>query len=470
MTGIGRSWVRLTTAEWLAAAAVFVASAFIVQPLMAQQASRMALTAAIAEHGTVRIDRSEEALGLDFAKKDGHLYSDKAPAQPVLAVAPYLAYKAVGGESAEILRVRDNLGLWWISLWSAALPAAALVVVMSRLARSWSPRWSLPAALAMAFGSLLFPFGSLLFSHAASAALVAGGLLVWRRDPVERRDLLLAGALLGGALAVEYTAVVALAVVGLASLLRDRWAARWLAFGAAVPVAVVMGYHWIAFGGPFEVPYRYHNLGLHNSAAAGLTLPTAERLWTLATSEKGLFLLTPIVLVAVAGLVLAARERSEHRVELAVVTAVFLGFVVIQAGAADLTGGDSLGPRYVIPGLPALVIGVAVLWERAPRICAVTAGVSATIMVLATYTDPLLSVHETQVIRDWLDLLGDGDVVDTVLQPVMGRAGVAVLLAATFALAMAALHAHRDDRGSVATVPVEGEGPDQISRRRAARA
>jgi hypothetical protein len=440
----GRSWLRLSPAEWLAAAAVLVASAFVVQPLMAQQASRMALTAALAEHGTVRIDRFEHALGLDFAEKDGHLYSDKAPAQPVLAVAPYLAYKAVGGESAEVLRVQDNLGVWWISLWSAALPAAALVVVMSRLARPWSRRWSLPAALAMSFGSLLFPFGSLLFSHTASALLVAAGLLVWRRDPAERRDLLLTGALLGAALAVEYTAVAALAIVGLASLVRDRWAARWTALGAALPLASVLGYHWLAFGGPLEVPYRYHNLGLHNSAAAGLTFPTVDRLWTLVSSEKGLFLLTPIALLAVIGLVLAARERPERRVELAVVVAVFLGFVVIQAGAADLTGGDSLGPRYVIPGLPALVIGVAVLWERAPRILTATAGVSAAIMVLATYTDPLISVHETQVIRDWLELLGDGDVQDTLLEPVIGRAGVAVLLAASFVLAMLSLRAHRD--------------------------
>jgi hypothetical protein len=439
------SRLRLSAAELLAALAVLVASGFIVQPLMAQQASRMALTAAIAEAGTVRIDRSEHALGIDYAVKDGHLYSDKAPAQPVLAVVPYAAYRAVGGESAVQLRVDGNLGLWWISLWSAALPLAILVVVMSRLARPWSERWCLPAALAMGFGSLLFPFGSLLFSHTASAALVAGAILMWRRRPASSTDLAWAGFLVGAAVAVEYTAVVALAVIGLASLWRDRLRVRWVAGGAAVPLLGVMAYQWMAFGGPLEVPYRYHIQGLHNSAVAGLQLPTVERLWTLVVSVNGLFVLTPILLLALGGLVILFREHPERRAELAVVGAVFAAFIVIQGGANDLTGGDSLGPRYVTPGLPALVIGLAFVWDRLPQVCTAVAGLSAALMLLATYTNPLKIADPSY----WLDLLGDGKVVDTVLDPLLGRASSLALLAVASALAAAAVRSHLREAAEV---------------------
>jgi hypothetical protein len=435
--------------ELLAAAAVFVAVAGIVQPLLAQQASRMALTAAVADRGTVQIDAYTDALGVDFASKDGHVYSDKAPAQPVFAVPFYLAYRAVGGEPAEELRVEGNLGLWWASVWSAALPAAILVILMGRLARPWSERWSLTAGLAMGFGTLLFPFGSLLFSHTASAALVAGALLTWRRSPTHAPHLVATGALLGGAIAVEYTCVVALAVVGLATLVRDRLRGGWwLGLGAAGPIAMLMGYHWLAFGSPFDVPYRYHNLGLHNSAAAGLEAPRPEVLWTLATSEKGLFLLTPVVLLGVIGLVLAARDRPERRAELAVIAAVFLGFVVVQAGAADLTGGDSLGPRYVIPGLPGLVVGLAHLWQRSPRLCTITAGVSTAVMVLATYTEPLISVEGEGVVAHWLELLVDGAVVRTVLEPAIGPWGPLPLLVVSAGLAWMALRRPSTDAPS----------------------
>lgn len=434
---------RLSSAELLAAAAVLTASAFVVQPLFAQQASRMALTASLVEHQTVRIDRYEGgALGVDFAEKDGHIYSDKAPAQPFAATVPYALYKAAGGESAEVLRPEFNLGLWWVSLWSAALPAAGLAIVMTRMARPFDERWAVPAALAMSFGSLLLPFGTLLFSHTASALLVAGALLAWRAPP-SPRSLCLAGLLAGLSVSVEYTSVVALAVLGLASLARDRWDLRWMVLGSLPPLALTAAYHWVAFGGPLEVPYRYHNLGLHNSAAAGLALPSPDRLWTLFTSGRGMFLLTPIVIVGVAGLVLAAREHQDRRPELAVIAAMLVGFVVVQAGAADLTGGDSLGPRYLIPGLPGLAVGVAVLWRKVPLLVTGVALFSAAMMLLGTYTDPLVAVGLVGVQRYWLGLIADGDVTRTLFDPVMGRAAaVAVVLGASAVLVIAALRAN----------------------------
>lgn len=405
----------------------------------------MALTAAVAEHGTVQIDRYEHVLGVDFARNKGHLYSDKAPGQPLLAVPAYLAYRLAGGESAEVKRVAFNLGLWWASLWSAALPAAALVIVMTRLARPWNERRSLPAALAMAFGSLLLPFGSLLFSHTLSALCVAGAILAWRDAPGDRRRLLVTGLLLGAAVSVEYTAVVALVVIAGASLLRDRWASRWVALGAAIPLAALAAYQWIAFGSPTRVPYRYHNLGLHDSAAAGLVVPGFDRIWILSTSDRGALLLTPIVLLGVVGLVLAAIEHPQRRTELAVVAAVFVGFFAVQAGAADLTGGESLGPRYLSPGLAPLVIGLAVLWERLRALCAGIALVSGTIMTLATYSDPLPRQQVASLLRYWLDRSFDGQFQDTLLTPLLGRPAILLVLGASTWLTIQALRTHRMD-------------------------
>lgn len=444
----GWSRRRPSKAELLAGGAVLMATAFVVQPLMAQQASRMALTASIVEHQTVSIDRYEGALGVDFAEKDGRLYSDKAPAQPFAAAVPYAVYKALGGDSAEILRTEFNLGLWWTSLWSAALPAAGLVIIMNRMARPFDSRWAMPAALAIAFGSLLLPFGTLLFSHTASALLVAAALLAWRAPP-SPRSLALVGVLAGLSVSVEYTSVVALAVLGGASLLRDRWAMRWLIIGSLPPLSLTAAYHWVAFGGPLEVPYRYHNLGLHNSATAGLAIPTPDRLWTLFTSGRGMFLLTPIVFVGVVGLVIAARDQPERRTELTVIGTVLLGFVVVQAGAADLTGGDSLGPRYLIPGLPGLAVGVASVWRKVPLLVTAVALLSAAVMLMATYTDPLVPVDMKGVHSYWLDQVSEGQLTRTLVDPYLGDVAVVIILGATAFLVIASLrHTRSTGRSS----------------------
>ena len=51
------------------------------------QNTRLDVIRAVTEHGTLRIDAYAANTG-DRARFDGHLYSDKAPGQPLLALAP----------------------------------------------------------------------------------------------------------------------------------------------------------------------------------------------------------------------------------------------------------------------------------------------------------------------------------------------------------------------------------------------
>ena len=72
----------------------------------AQPASRYDLTASLAEHGSVDLTPYRKGLGVDHALYKGHLRSDKAPGQPLLAVPVYLAGRAIGAESAAHPRPR----------------------------------------------------------------------------------------------------------------------------------------------------------------------------------------------------------------------------------------------------------------------------------------------------------------------------------------------------------------------------
>jgi hypothetical protein len=110
-----------------------------VKELTAQPASRLALTAALVEHQTIRIDAYEDIIGVDRLERDGHLYSDKAPGQPFLAAPFYAAARAVGADPASDLRADGNLTLWWVTLWSSTVPGALVVVIVGRLCRARHP-------------------------------------------------------------------------------------------------------------------------------------------------------------------------------------------------------------------------------------------------------------------------------------------------------------------------------------------
>ena len=65
-------WLRTRRAEVAAAALVVAVAGPLVHDYTAQPASRYTFTAAIVDHGTVRLDRYTHVLGVDRAVVDGH--------------------------------------------------------------------------------------------------------------------------------------------------------------------------------------------------------------------------------------------------------------------------------------------------------------------------------------------------------------------------------------------------------------
>src|SRR6476619_6104340 len=104
-----RRWASAWRVEFALVLLAIVALGPLVSEETAQPASRMALTAALAEHHTVDVGRYP--LGVDHAKYEGHDRSDKAPGQPVLAVPVYRLGRLFGAESAAHSRFEGNLGV-----------------------------------------------------------------------------------------------------------------------------------------------------------------------------------------------------------------------------------------------------------------------------------------------------------------------------------------------------------------------
>ncbi len=441
----------------------------VVQLLMAHQASRLALTAAVVDHGTVRIDAYEGILSVDFAERDGHLYSDKAPGQPFLAVAPYAVARAVGAEPGETERFFDNLTLWWVSLWTSVIPAAALAVMMRRfcLRVTGDARAATAAAVTVSFGTLLLPFSTVLFSHVLAAALCFGAYRVIDEDDASPTRLAAAGLLVGTAVLTEYTAGIVVLILGVMVVIRHR--ARALAFAAGgIPAILLLGlYNTITWGSPTSFSYDYSGAfgDFHEQGLFGVRVPSLSLTSQVLFGERGLLTLTPIVMVGVAGLVLLARGRATRQVGV-VGLVVFAAFVALQGGWFSVTAGASPGPRYAVIGIPFVAVGVARVW-RDSRATVVIAGVLGAIpMLLAILTNPLAQPTETFAAGHWALRVATGRFGQTLLTPSLGSPWAQVLQLVVAGVVLVALWKATTARADAA-VPDHAavlEDPDRTAR------
>jgi hypothetical protein len=401
----------------------------IVQPLGAQQASRMALTAAVWDEQRLHVDGFP--LGIDRAEHEGHAYSDKAPGQPLLAIPAYGAYRILGGESYAQRRVDGNLGLWSVSVWSAALPAALLAVALRRhLARS-DPRRATPVVVATVLGTLLLPFGSVLFGHVLSTLFAFVGFALVARPPLSVRRAAAAGFLLGAAVTVEYTMAVAVAVVALLVLIVDRARFAPLLLGALPPALLIAWYQWAAFGSPLRASYARSTFDetAEELGIPDVSLPLPQSAVRVLFGDRGLFVVTPVLAAAAGGLVVlivasSGRQRWVHAASAAIVVAL----VSVQIAWPNPTGGDSPGARYATAAAAFLAPGLLAAWTRWRRPTVVLAAVSTMIMAAATWTNPLIGRDAPNVIRIWARRVGDGDFAPTVYAMAFGRAAWVVVL------------------------------------------
>ncbi len=176
-----------------------------------------------------------------------------------------------------------------------------------------------------------------------------------------------AGAAAGAAVLYDYTAATAVAILGLWLLLRRAWASLgWFAAGGA-PFVLLLGiYDRLAFGSPFHLSYRYVSNRYTAEQAKGLFgigWPRVHGVEQTFVGSRGLLVFSPLAVIAFAGLVAAARRSGSARVALAVVGASAL----ISFGYFDPYGGQSPGPRYMVLGLPFLILGLAYAWGYRTR-------------------------------------------------------------------------------------------------------
>ena len=232
-------------------------------------------------------------------------------------------------------------------------------------------------------GTFATPFAATGFDHVVTAAFGFGAfVLSWSRRTA------LAGVAAGIAYAVEYEAAAILVLVGAYVALRGwRPLGRYLA-GALPAVALSAAYSWAAFDKPWRIPQDYDLFSFAGvnpkGGILGIHAPSLTSSRLVFVGDRGLLVATPVVIAAAAGLWLLFRRGI--RAETLLCVAVTTVFIAGDCGYGDPYGGSSAGPRYLIPALPFLAVGLAPAFTRWRVQTAVLAAASITATLALTLT------------------------------------------------------------------------------------
>jgi len=388
---------------------VAVAGALVLQPNGCNQTAHFALVKSLYD-GTARIDRYAGET-CDTAYIDGHYYAAKAPGLAVLTLPWYaglrLARLAVdarptGSRWPDGMLELPRRATWQVTLFGATLAALLLLLLVRSAADGLVPGYGTATAVLVGLGSLVLPFSTLFFAHLLSATLGFAAfwlLLRERRSGRSRAMVTVAGLLAGLAVVVEFPlGILALALAGYAG--RGHLAPYALGVvGGVVPLAAFDAW---AFGNPFELSYEnavidpgatgHDVIGANDEGLFGITLPSLRATAELLASDKGLLVLTPLAAAGVGGLV--ALLRGPARREAILGLAVSGAFLAYNSAYFLPFGGWVPGPRFLIPTLPFLALGVAAALRAAPLTTAALALPSVVAMVAATLAEPLTKPGE----------------------------------------------------------------------------
>ncbi len=433
-------------------ALVAIAAATVLPEAGWNATAHYALVESLAD-GTPRIDGHLNQGG-DVAWVDGHFYAAKPPGLAFASLPLYVTLDAVGAVPTKGVATQGPPGARGVgkeAVWQLNLVIVAaffgLLLLVRYAANACVPGTGVAVAVILGLGTMLLPFSTAYFAHVLSAALgfAAFALVLYRRD--SRLAVAGAGLLAGLAVVAEASlALVAVAVAAWVLVDRPRLQRGGLYVAGLVAGSIpLLAYNAWAFGSPFRSGYSYavavlgatgHDVvGANDAGFFGLTYPRPDdALDLLFDSQRGLFVLTPVVAVAVAGLLPLWRRGSRR--EAIFVGSLAIAFVLYNAAYWIPFGGDTPGPRFLVPLLPFLALPLAAALAAWRWVTLATAAISAFWMIVATLGGALISADVSPT--TWVS-----EVIraDNLVGSVVGRrrtAELAFALPAAVALLLAA--------------------------------
>ena len=348
---------------------------------------RLLQARAIVDFGDLDLNRAIQVYGPvgDLSVYRGRYYPSKAPLMSFAAVPIYFALRsALGGAPTP---VPDLTLVYFARLFLTVIPTLLTLVWIRRFLRIYvSPASADAVTLTYALGTLAFSYSLLFMSHQPSAVLIFGafyGLWRWSRGEASTLTLLFSGCLASAAVLAEYTSTIAVVGIGLYGFLVLRFqrvppsrglSATLLFVAGAIPLTLLlMCYHSRAFGGPFESGYRHLADAAyqpwHQGGFLGIGLPRARAfVLSFFSPLRGLFALSPALLLAVPGLILLfnrARDDTSLKPLAWATLAIVAAYTYFTSAFSYESWGWTTGPRHLSALMPFLLLPVALTVERA---------------------------------------------------------------------------------------------------------
>ena len=360
------------------------------------------LVRAIVDEGRFEIDTLHYNT-IDKSYRDGHYYAGAAPGPAFLAIPGYLLYRLIepripvdlfsqydknkyirgylkGTDAPDGFVQTYPFGRFIILHFlltglTCSLMAALMTVALFRLfkAKGVDVRWSYGLALAFAFGTTVFFYSTRLYAHVLGTGFVffAFYLLALPKTclkPVPNQSIFWSGCFLGLAIASEYNVLPSVIAVGIYLLLTVRDRRVGFGFvGGVIPILLLLWYHTVCFGGPFNTAYGLPNGlvddGNHihwNENFHGFGIPPLKHLWGLSFGFfRGIFWYVPLTILCFFGLGYLLQRNSTFRLEGLTIVGIITGQLLFNAMMPPnyWFGGWDFGPRFLTPIIPFMMLG-----------------------------------------------------------------------------------------------------------------
>ena len=257
-----------------------------------------------------------------------------------------------------------------------AVCSSLAVFFAYKTSRFYAPETeSLLAALALGLSTSVWPFSTVIFPQGASLLFsIASVYFMLRYTKASSRDrnLVISGLCLGMACFIEYVAALfALPILGylLAKGVRRKSVSK-LFVSFLVGPFVLMSYNYSIFGNPLAFPEQF-KVGSTSASLLAMFNPVnmiGHFPLYFVSPYRGLLLLSPVVVLGMYELYRALGSSAQldgfPSSDAALFVILFALVLMTYSAWQDWAGGLAYGPRFMILGLPYLVIPVSTWMSR----------------------------------------------------------------------------------------------------------
>ncbi|MBI5574009.1 MAG: hypothetical protein HY919_05590 [Elusimicrobia bacterium] len=328
---------------------------------------------------------------------DNRFYTDKAPGLSFLAVPFYAVFRLVGFPPAPSPIYRRIFCFLF-----SAVPTMLLIFFITDFLESQNIEIVRIKTIIIGYSlaTLAFPFSMVFYPYQlVSFLLFAAFCFIYNN-----RNYFLSGLMCGFAAISDYTVFPVLLLFLIYILSHNR--KLWLNFtlGLIPFIGILSIYNWLCFGNFFTLGYSYEfvpqfRLEMGKGLFGIANFSVRNFLEIIIKPSRGLFFYSPWLILAIFDI---KKFYKQSQAEFFLFCTIILYFVALGAAYWDVSGGEIIGPRFLIPMLPFLISFVAFVKPKKSGLLYFLIGISFLIFFAVVSTDIHLPGNDSNPVLNYV--------------------------------------------------------------------